>query len=109
MPPPPTLVSSQATCILAGDCGHSIPPFLEQGLNLGLEDAAALGCLLSHVTSRAQLPRATALYSRLRTERASELLEETEIHENELRMPNGKFQMRRDNEMAQSFDNDSDW
>ncbi|RDL38511.1 uncharacterized protein BP5553_02851 [Venustampulla echinocandica] len=109
VPPPPTLLASQTMCVLAGDCGHSIPPFLEQSLNLGLEDAATLGCLLSHVTSLTQLPRATALYDRLRTSRARELLEETEIHEGELRMANGKLQMRRDNEMAESLNKDNDW
>lgn len=77
VPPPPTMVSPEATCVLAGDCCHSIHPFLAQGLNLGLEDAATLGQLLSHVTSSNQLSKALALYDRLRTERAGKLLDET--------------------------------
>lgn len=85
VPPPPTMISPEATCVLAGDCCHSLPPFLAQGLNLGLEDAATLGHLLSHVTSPNQLPKALALYDRLRTDRAEKLLEETRIQVENLR------------------------
>lgn len=85
VPPPSTMVSPEATCVLAGDCCHSIPPFLAQGLKLGLEDAAMLGHLLSHVASSTQLSKALALYDRLRTERAERLLNETCAQINKLR------------------------
>lgn len=79
VPPPPTMISPEATCVLAGDCCHSFHPFLAQGLNLGLEDAATLGQLLSHVTSSNQLSKALALYNRLRADRAGKLLDETYV------------------------------
>lgn len=85
VPPPSTMISPEATCVLAGDCCHSLPPFLAQGLNLGLEDAAVLGHLLSHVASPMQLSKALALYDRLITERAERLLDETCAQINKLR------------------------
>lgn len=77
VPPPPTMISPEVTCVLAGDCCHSLPPLLAQGLNLGFEDAAILGHLLSHVGSPNQLSKALALYDRLRTDRAERLFGET--------------------------------
>lgn len=79
MTPPPTMISPEATCLLAGDCCHSLHPLLGQGLNLGLEDAATLGRLLSHVQSLTQLPKAVLLYDRLRTDRAKKLDKETHV------------------------------
>lgn len=85
VPPPHTMVSPEATCVLAGDCCHSLPPFLAQGLNLGLEDAATLGQLLSHVASPNHLSKALALYDRLRKERAGKILDETCVQVDKLR------------------------
>ncbi|KAH6646141.1 hypothetical protein BKA67DRAFT_663999 [Truncatella angustata] len=72
-----TLVSPQATCVLAGDSGHSMRPFLGQGLSLGLEDAGTLGSLLAHVENPSQLPKALSLYERLRMSRAKSIRQET--------------------------------
>lgn len=83
--PPPTIISPEATCLLAGDCCHSLHPLLGQGLNLGLEDAATLGHLLSHVQSPIQLPKAVLLYDRLRTDRAKKLDNETCVKLEKLR------------------------
>lgn len=105
VPPPPTMVSSEATCVLAGDCCHSLPPFLAQGLNLGLEDAATLGHLLSHVASPTQLPKALSLYDRLRTNRAEKLLEETSAQIDKLR----ELQEHSDEEPIDSSSTVHDW
>ncbi|KAG6361804.1 hypothetical protein INS49_010033 [Diaporthe citri] len=85
VPPPPTMISPEATCVLAGDCCHSLPPFLAQGLNLGLEDAATLGHLLSHIALPNQLSKALVLYDRLRKDRVERLLDETCIQIDKLR------------------------
>lgn len=89
VPPPPTMVSTEAKCLLAGDCCHSLHPFLSQGLNLGLEDAATLGQLLSHVDSPSQLPDAIALYDSLRTNRARKVDSETWVQVEQLRHVGG--------------------
>lgn len=85
MPPPSTMISPKGTAVLAGDCCHSLNPLLGQGLNLGLEDAATLGQLLSHVQSPNQLPEAIALYDGLRIDRARKLDDETWVQVEKLR------------------------
>lgn len=67
----------QNTTILAGDSCHTILPYLGQGLNLGLKDAAVLGCLLGHGRSKDQIPKVTEMYESLRMSRAAMMLEYT--------------------------------
>lgn len=86
------MTSPERTCALAGDCCHSLHPFLAQGLNLGLEDAATLGQLLSHVTSPDQMSQAVASYDRLRTDRARKILNETCAQVEKLRGLGGELQ-----------------
>lgn len=86
------MTSPQRTCVLAGDCCHSLHPFLAQGLNLGLEDAATLGQLLSHVTSPDQLSQAVESYDRLRTDRARKILDETRAQVEKSRGFGGELQ-----------------
>lgn len=92
VPPPPTMTSPQPTCVLAGDCCHSFHPLLAQGLNLGLEDAASIGQLLSHVTSPDQLSEVVASYDRLRTDRARKIFDDTCAQLVKLRCFSGGFQ-----------------
>lgn len=91
--PPPLMISSlERTCVLAGDCCHSLHPSLAQGLNLGLEDAATLGQLLSHVTSPKQLSKMVASYDRLRTDRAKKVFDETSAQIEKLRWSGGELE-----------------
>jgi 2-polyprenyl-6-methoxyphenol hydroxylase-like FAD-dependent oxidoreductase len=84
-------------------------PVLSQGLNLGLEDAATLGYVLSHVKSPTQLTRATALYDHLRTSRVKRVLEETKSCENKSTFADSDAEMRPDDETVQSSDHNIDW
>lgn len=84
--------SPEQTCVLAGDCCHSFHPCLAQGLNLGLEDAATLGQLLSHVTSPKQLSKMVASYDRLRTDRARKIFDETSAQVEKLRWSGGELE-----------------
>jgi salicylate hydroxylase len=107
VPPPPTMVSPDTTCVLAGDCCHSLLPFLGQGLSLGLEDAATLGQLLSHVKAISQMPKAVAMYDRLRTERARKIDHETGLQVNKLHLFYGglqKEQTEAGNTSVKSYD-----
>ncbi|ROW16589.1 hypothetical protein VPNG_01588 [Cytospora leucostoma] len=79
------------------------------GLNLGLEDAAVLGSLLSHVRVKDQIPQATAMYERLRLNRTARMLEETQAHGARFHLSDDKLREQRDRDLARSFDNDSDW
>lgn len=88
------MISAETSCVLVGDCCHSFHPFLAQGLNLGLEDAATLSHLLSHMKSPNHLSKALLLYDRLRTDRARKILEETCIQVDKLGWPEGELQKR---------------
>ncbi|KAK8129035.1 hypothetical protein PG984_010143 [Apiospora sp. TS-2023a] len=77
--------SPQGTSVLVGDAANTMAHLLSQGLSLDLEDAATLGCLLGHVRNADQLPAATALYSRIRNERAQEMRDMTAVFESQLR------------------------
>ncbi|KAF7523481.1 hypothetical protein G7054_g11756 [Neopestalotiopsis clavispora] len=67
--------------VLAGDSYHTLRPSLSQGFNLGLEDAATLGSLLSHVTSTDQISSAGGMYEMLRFSRVQQVQEATERYE----------------------------
>jgi salicylate hydroxylase len=109
VPPPPLWTSPQGTCVLAGDSCHSFHPFLGQNLNLALEDGASLGSLLSNVTSTMDLPKATRLYSQLRTSRAARILDETNIFRTKLGLADGALQILRAQEIAESLESEHHW
>ncbi|KAK7734906.1 hypothetical protein SLS53_007683 [Cytospora paraplurivora] len=82
---------------------------MAQGLNLGMEDAAVFGSLLSHVQTKDQIPQATAMYERLRLSRTSRMLEETEAHGARFHLSDDKLIEQRDRDLARSFEKDSNW
>ena len=67
--PLPTWSSGRLT--LLGDAAHPMLPHLGQGVNQALEDAVALATLLAAGTSSAGVPRALAVYERLRRDRTA--------------------------------------
>ena len=91
---------------MAGDSCHPILPYMAQGFNLALEDAAVLGSVLSRATSTRQLPKATAIYEKLRRARTQKMHEETFRHGKEFQLPDGLEQEQRDRDFAASFEPD---
>ncbi|GAM41184.1 salicylate hydroxylase [Talaromyces pinophilus] len=57
--------------LLIGDAAHPMLPFGGQGANQAIEDAGALGALLSHMSSVEDLPKRLALFDKVRRLRAS--------------------------------------
>ncbi|KAJ7212862.1 FAD/NAD(P)-binding domain-containing protein [Mycena haematopus] len=55
---------------LLGDAAHATLPLLGQGLAMGVEDAAALGCLFPLGTTKEDVPTRLEAYQALRKERA---------------------------------------
>lgn len=82
---------------------------LSQSLNLGLEDAATLGSVLGHVTSRKQLTGAIELYDQLRTSRTRSVLGQTKSHEYELRFVGTCTGISLSSERAGGPDYGGDW
>ena len=99
--PPKRWRSPQNTTILAGDSCHAILPYLGQGLNLGMEDAAVLGCLLGHVQSRDQIPKVAEMYESLRMGRAATMLEKTVLQAAEYHSEDPEVIRKRDENFVQ--------
>ncbi|KAI1613940.1 salicylate hydroxylase [Exophiala viscosa] len=89
--------------VLIGDSCHPMLPYLAQGANSSLEDAAVLGGLLSYVKSKEQLPRAITLYERLRKSRSEKIVRETFHQRDAFHMPDGEAQELRDSLFASQF------
>lgn len=89
---------------MAGDSCHPILPYMAQGANSALEDAAVLGGVLSHITHAAQLPQATQMYESIRQRRTKKLHEITFQQGEEFHLPDGPEQEERDRLLAKSFE-----
>ncbi|KAI1495692.1 hypothetical protein F5X99DRAFT_402723 [Biscogniauxia marginata] len=109
LPPLGTWRSPQGTTVMGGDCCHAILPYMAQGLNLGLEDAAILGYLLGRVTCKDQIPKATAMYEDLRIVRTARMLDETRKHAEYFHTSDERLRTVRAAELSRSFHSDSDW
>ncbi len=71
--------------VLAGDAAHGMPPFIGQGANQGLEDAAAIATLVAEINKQNQWDDMTAIeaafnkYEALRRPFVTYIQEETLI------------------------------
>ncbi|KAJ8117400.1 hypothetical protein OPT61_g1401 [Boeremia exigua] len=88
--------------VVAGDCAHPMLPYMAQGANSSLEDAAVIGSLLSHVHEPAQLSAALALYDAVRRPRVDQLVRETFAQGTENHLSDGPEQEIRDKQLARS-------
>jgi salicylate hydroxylase len=52
-------------------------PYLAQGANSAIEDAAVLGSVLRHINTKAQIPSALQTYQKLRKSRGEAIVRET--------------------------------
>ncbi|KAI9775673.1 MAG: hypothetical protein M1839_000940 [Geoglossum umbratile] len=92
---------------LAGDACHAMLPYLAQGANVCLEDAATLGFLFGKVKNRNQIRSALVMYESLRKERIDWMLREVTAHRELFHLRDGREQEVRDRgEFAQSFQNE---
>lgn len=78
-------------------------PYMAQGANSSLEDAATIGCLLAHVHNSRQLAPALALYDAIRRPRVDQLVRETFAQGEEHHLPDGLEQKQRDERLARSM------
>jgi len=95
----PEWANKQGTFFMAGDCCHPMLPYLAQGANSSLEDAAVLGSLLGKVRRsemKRQLPVVSKLYQKLRMERGRWIQLETFKQRDDSHMEDGPEQEKRD-------------
>ncbi|KAJ6070103.1 hypothetical protein N7499_011990 [Penicillium canescens] len=81
---------------LIGDACHPMLPYVAQGAAQAVEDAAALGVLLSNITSRAEIPLALSAYERSRKQRAETVQQSGSENRITLHLPDGPEQVARD-------------
>lgn len=78
-------------------------PYLAQGAAQAVEDAAALGILLSTITSRAQIPLALRAYEKSRKWRAETVQQSGTENRIALHLPDGPEQQARDEQFRMSL------
>lgn len=89
--------------VLLGDAAHAMTPYLAQGAAQGIEDAIALGALLSHVTDSAEdIPRALSIFQAIREPRCRRLKEVSMKLRDVYCMHDGSEQERRDHDLMHS-------
>jgi salicylate hydroxylase len=92
----PHWVNDESNLVFTGDACHPMLPYLAQGANSSLEDAAVLGGLLGKMTSKKQLPHALRLYERLRKARGEAIVRETFKQRRDFHIEDGPEQEERD-------------
>lgn len=85
--------------LLLGDAAHAMTPYLAQGASSALEDAVALGTLLSRVSGPSQVPEAIGLFHDLREPRCRQLKEVSLGMRDVYCMDDGPDQASRDHDL----------
>ncbi|PYI27172.1 FAD/NAD(P)-binding domain-containing protein [Aspergillus indologenus CBS 114.80] len=88
---------------LIGDACHPMLPYVAQGAAQAVEDAAALGILLSTIPSRAAIPIALQAYERSRKSRAETVQQSGSENRITLHFPDGPDQLARDEQFRSSL------
>ncbi|PYH87654.1 salicylate hydroxylase [Aspergillus ellipticus CBS 707.79] len=88
---------------LIGDACHPMLPYVAQGAAQAVEDAAALGVLLSTITSRAEIPLALQAYEKSRKRRAETVQQSGTDNRITLHLPDGPEQRARDGQFRSSL------
>lgn len=78
-------------------------PYVAQGAAQALEDAAALGVILSQAETVADIPFALQIYEKCRKERAEGIQQSGTENRITLHLPDGPEQVKRDEEFAASM------
>lgn len=99
----------QSRSILTG-----LSPYVAQGSAQAVEDAAALGVLLSTISSRREIPHALQVYEKSRKSRAETVQQSGSENRITLHLPDGPEQVARDEQFRASGsgsipDKWSDW
>lgn len=76
-------------------------PYVAQGAAQAIEDAGALGVILSRLDDRSQIPNALKIYEQARKERAEQTQQLGTGNQQSLHLPDGEEQRARDVVFAQ--------
>ncbi|PGH08213.1 salicylate hydroxylase [Blastomyces parvus] len=90
----------KGSCALVGDACHPMLPYLAQGAAQALEDAAALGVMLSQIGTAENIPSALYIYEKCRKPRAEGIQQSGTDSRIALHLPDGAEQVKRDERFA---------
>ncbi|KAL2858006.1 hypothetical protein BJY01DRAFT_201735 [Aspergillus pseudoustus] len=100
---PPLKTWIKGSVALIGDACHPMLPYVAQGAAQAVEDAAALGIVLSEITSKKELPLALGAYQRSRKLRAETVQQSGSLNRSTLHLPDGPEQLARDEQFKLSL------
>ncbi|KAF4221444.1 hypothetical protein CNMCM8980_004685 [Aspergillus fumigatiaffinis] len=100
---PPLKTWIKGRVALLGDACHPMLPYVGQGAAQAVEDAAALGVLLSTISSRGEIPLALSAYEKSRKHRAETVQQSGTVNRATLHLPDGPEQQARDDQFRASM------
>ncbi|KAL4739426.1 hypothetical protein BDV11DRAFT_170094 [Aspergillus similis] len=100
---PPLKTWIRDSVAMIGDACHPMLPYVAQGAAQAVEDAAALGVLLSDITSKTEIPLALQAYEKSRKERAETVQQSGSTNRITLHFPDGPEQEARDEQFRASL------
>ncbi|KAJ7481761.1 hypothetical protein FB451DRAFT_136739 [Mycena latifolia] len=99
-----TWIHQSGKVALLGDACHPMLPYRAQGSAMAIEDAAVLGVLFSHITSRRQIRPLLEAYQALRYPRTTETQLASRLNQKIFHLPDGPEQEARDLSMRQGME-----
>ena len=79
-----------------------ISPYIAQGAAQAVEDAASLGCVLSQISDRSQIPQALEIYEQSRKTRVEIIQRLGTLNRLQLHLPDGSDQIVRDRKLREA-------
>ncbi|KAJ7093875.1 hypothetical protein B0H15DRAFT_938310 [Mycena belliarum] len=99
-----TWIHPSGKVALLGDSCHPMLPYRAQGSAMAIEDAAVLGVLFSHITSRGQIRPLLDAYQALRHPRCTDTQLAARLNQKIFHLPDGAEQEARDLSMRQGLE-----
>ncbi|KAH7912418.1 FAD/NAD(P)-binding domain-containing protein [Hygrophoropsis aurantiaca] len=99
-----TWIHKDGKLVLLGDSCHPMLPYRAQGSAMAVEDAAVLGNLFSHLSSRTQITPLLYAYQSIRYTRTANTQASSRLNQKIFHLPDGPEQEERDKQMRAAME-----